>query len=121
MQEQVSILVFYHFCRDIIGKCVTPILIGVKPATIVDGVTMHQFVGLFHVEATLQTLTFHVEETFETWEPLVSLVNDALQVAYLLLVLFNGAVEFPCVVVLQLLHIGVESFNLSVQLVHLLV
>ena len=36
MQGQVSLLVPYNLCRDVIGKCVTPILIGVKPSTIID-------------------------------------------------------------------------------------
>ena len=37
MQEQVSFLVPYHLCCDIIGKNVAPIFIGVKPPAIVDG------------------------------------------------------------------------------------
>ena len=27
MQEQISLLVPYHLCRDVIGKCVAPILV----------------------------------------------------------------------------------------------
>lgn len=35
-QQQVSLLVPYHLCCDIIDKCIAPVLIGVKPATIID-------------------------------------------------------------------------------------
>lgn len=66
MQEQVPLIVPYHLCRDIIGKSIPSVLIGVKPATIVDSVTMHQFIRLFLTEAILQTLTLHIEETLET-------------------------------------------------------
>jgi hypothetical protein len=33
-----------------------------------------------------------------------------------LLVLLNGAVEFPFMVVLQLLHVGMKSLNLVIQI-----
>jgi hypothetical protein len=36
MQEQVPLAIHYHLRRDIIGKSITPVLIGVKPATIID-------------------------------------------------------------------------------------
>lgn len=36
MQEQVTLLVPYHLCRDVIGKCIAPVLIGVKPPAIID-------------------------------------------------------------------------------------
>ena len=42
-----------------------------------------------------------------------------LQVAHRLLVLFIGAVEFPCVVVLHLLHIGAQTLNLVIQVFNL--
>ena len=61
----------------------------------------------------------YVEETLETWEPLVSLVKETLQAAHLLLVLLIGAVEFPCVVVLHLLHIGVQPLYLPTQIFNL--
>lgn len=76
MQEQVPLIVPYHLCRDVIGKCVAPVLIGVKPANIVDSVTMHQFIRLFLTEAILQTLTLHIEETLEARKPLVCLIKN---------------------------------------------
>ena len=42
-----------------------------------------------------------------------------LHVAHLLLVLLIGTVEFSCVAVLQPLHIGVQSFNLVIQIFNL--
>ena len=40
MQEQIALLVPYHLCRNIIGKCIAPILIGVKPPAIIDALPM---------------------------------------------------------------------------------
>ena len=40
MQEQVSLLVPYHLCRNVIGKSIAPVLIGVKPPTIIDGLAV---------------------------------------------------------------------------------
>jgi len=37
MQEQVTFLVPYHLFRDIIGMYIAPVLVGVKPPTIIDG------------------------------------------------------------------------------------
>ena len=37
MQEQIALFIPYHLCRDIISKNVAPVLIGVKPPAIVDG------------------------------------------------------------------------------------
>ena len=74
MQEKKTFLIPYHLCRDIIGKCIASVLIGVKPATIIDALPVQQFVGLFFIETILQTLTLHIKETLETWEPSISLV-----------------------------------------------
>ena len=74
MQEQIALLIPYHLCRNIISKGIPSIFIRVKPTTIVDSVTMYQFIRLFFTETTLQTFTLHIEETLETWEPSISLV-----------------------------------------------
>ena len=78
MQEQIALLVPYHLCRNIIGKGILSVFIGVKPATIVDSVTMQQFLRLFFIEAILQTFTLHVEEPLETRKPLLCLIKNPL-------------------------------------------
>ena len=65
MQEQIALFIPYHLCRDIISKNVAPVLVGVKPPTIVDGLPVQQFVGLFCVEAIRKTFMLHIEETLE--------------------------------------------------------
>ena len=37
MQEQVSLLVHNHLCRDVISKRIAPVLIRMQQATIIDG------------------------------------------------------------------------------------
>ena len=37
MQEQVPLLVPNHLCHDVIRKCFAPVLIGVKPPAIIEG------------------------------------------------------------------------------------
>ena len=56
---------------------------------------MQQFVSLFLAETTILTLTLHVEETLESWEPPIDFINDELQIAQLLLVQIIDSVEFP--------------------------
>lgn len=84
MQKQVPLLIPYHLCRDVIGKCVASVLIGMQPPTIVDGLPMQQFVGLHLAKAMLQTFTLHIEEALETRKTLICLIDDAFQVAHLM-------------------------------------
>ncbi len=44
MQEQIALLIHYHLCRNIIGKGIPSLLIGVKPATIVDSMPYRESV-----------------------------------------------------------------------------
>ena len=40
IQEQIPFLIPYHLCRDIIGKCIAPVLIRMQQATIIDGLSV---------------------------------------------------------------------------------
>ena len=40
VQEEAAFLVSYYLCRDVIGKRIAPVLIGMQPPAIIDGLPM---------------------------------------------------------------------------------
>ena len=36
MQEQIPFLIPYYLCRDVIGKCIAPVLIRMQQTTIIE-------------------------------------------------------------------------------------